>query len=347
VTLRTVGEEERAMDVLSDVLSAVRLTGAIYFDIDAGNPWVGESPGTAAIAAAIMPTAEHIISFHIVLAGGCWAAMADGSVPPVWLDAGDVVVFPSGAPNVLSSARGARGRPNPLSMYYRPVDEHLPFEVIHGGDGPDRTRFVCGFLGCDSRPFNPLLSALPPLLCIPQSAGALGISDLFAMALAEGKGARAGSETVLAKLSELMFVEVLRRHIEDLPEDARGWLAGLGDSHLGEVLRLLHSRPAEAWTIDSLARAAGMSRSVLASRFSAKMEVSPMQYLARWRMHLAARRLEDPHVSIGQAAADVGYESEAAFNRAFKKFVGVPPGAWRRGGHRRDTSTVDAGPGPI
>ncbi len=329
------------MDVLSDVLSAVRLTGAIYFDIDAGNPWVGESPGTAEIAAAIMPGAEHVIAFHIVLTGGCWAAMADGSLPPVWLDAGDVVVFPTGAPNVLSSSRGERGAPNPLSMYYRPVDDHLPFELIHGGDGPDRTRFVCGFLGCDTRPFNPLLSALPPLLCIPRSSGALGITELFAMALAEGKGARAGSETVLAKLSELMFVEVLRRHIEDLPEDARGWLAGLGDSHLGEVLRLLHSRPAEAWTIDSLARAAGMSRSVLASRFSAKMDVSPMQYLARWRMHLAARRLEDPHVSIGQAAADVGYESEAAFNRAFKKFVGVPPGAWRRSGHRRNATATN------
>lgn len=335
------------MDVLSDVLSAVRLNGAVFFDIDAGDPWVGESPGTAEIAAAIMPGAEHVISFHIVLSGGCWAAVADSSDPPVWLEAGDVVVFPGGAANVLSSSPGARGVKNPLAMYYLPIDTSLPFEVIHGGEGAQRTRFVCGFLGCDARPFNPLLSALPPMLNIAASAGAFGMTDLFAMALAEGRGARAGSETILAKLSELMFVEVLRRHIEELPPDARGWLAGLRDAQLSEVLRLLHSRPAEAWTLDALARAAGMSRSVLASRFAAKMEVSPMQYLARWRMHLAARRLEDPQVSIAEAAAEVGYESEAAFNRAFKKLAGVPPGAWRRGGRNGAASPAQAAPTTI
>ncbi len=323
------------MDVLSDVLSAVRLTGAVFFDIDAGDPWVGESPGTDELAAAIMPGAEHVISFHIVLAGRCWANVSDSPDPPVRLGAGDVVVFPGGAPNVLSSSPGARGRPNPLEMYYVPVNQSLPFDIIHGGDGPHRTRFVCGFLGCDLKPFNPLLAALPPMLAISASAGTFGIPELFAMALAEGRGARAGSETVLAKLSELMFVEVLRRHIEALPADARGWLAGLRDPQLSEVLRLIHSRPAEPWTLDRLAGGAGMSRSVLAERFVANMDVSPMQYLARWRMHLASRRLENPNVSIGQAAAEVGYESEAAFSRAFKKQVGVPPGTWRRHGRER------------
>ena len=323
------------MDVLSDVLAAVRLTGAVFFDIEAGDPWVGESPGTVEIAAAIMPEAEHIISFHIVLAGGCWAAVADGSLPPVWIGAGDVVVFPGGAPNVLSSSAGARGIPNPLTMYYRPVDNYLPFEIVHGGGGPQRTRFVCGFLGCRARPFNPLLAALPPILRIGGEEGAaLGIPQLFAMALAEGRGARAGSETVLAKLSELMFVEALRHHIEHLPPEARGWLAGLRDAQISAVLRLIHSRPAEAWTLGRLARGAGLSRSLLARRFADRMDVSPMQYLMRWRMQLAASRLEDPQISIAQAAADVGYESEAAFSRAFKKLVGLPPGAWRRGHHR-------------
>lgn len=323
------------MDVLSDVLSAVRLTGAVFFDIDAGEPWVGESPGTAELAATIMPGAEHVISFHIVLAGGCWASVADSTDPPVWLNAGDVVMFPGGAANVLSSSPGARGQRNPLAMYYLPIDTHLPFEVIHGGDGPQRTRFVCGFLGCDTRPFNPLLSALPPMLSISASAGTFGIPELFAMALAEGRGARAGTETVLAKLSELMFVEVLRRHIETLPADARGWLSGLRDPQLSAVLRLIHGRPAEPWTLERLARDAGMSRSVLASRFQANLDVSPMHYLTRWRMHLASRRLEDPRISIGQAAAEVGYESEAAFSRAFKKQLGVPPGTWRRNGRPR------------
>jgi len=323
------------MDVLSDVLSTVRLTGALFFDIDAGEPWVGESPGTAELAPAIMPDAGHIIAFHVVLRGGCWANVVDAAGPPVWLNAGDVVVFPGGAPNVLSSSPGARGPRNPLAMYYVPLDQHLPFELIAGGDSPHRTRFVCGFLGCDVRPFNPLLSALPPMLSISPSPGVLAVTELLTMALAEGRGARAGSETVLAKLSELMFVEVVRRYIEEIPADARGWLAGLKDPHISAVLRLIHARPAEPWTLDGLSRAAGMSRSVLADRFAGQMGVSPMQYLARWRMHLAARRLEDPQVSIGQAAAEVGYESEAAFSRAFKKLVGAPPGTWRRNGRHK------------
>src|SRR4051812_48902159 len=129
------------MDVLSDLLRAVRLTGAIYFDIDAGDPWVGESPGTAAVAAAIMPAAEHVISFHVVLSGGCWATIIGSTAEPVRLEEGDIVIFPSGEPNVLSSAPGARGVPNPLAMYYSPVSEYLPFQVIEGGGGPERTRF--------------------------------------------------------------------------------------------------------------------------------------------------------------------------------------------------------------
>ncbi|MER9801471.1 cupin domain-containing protein [Mesorhizobium sp. M0142] len=140
------------MDVLSDVLRAVRLTGAIYFDVDASSPWVGESPGTADIAAAIMPEAEHIISFHAVMSGSCWAALADDSVPPVLVNAGDVVVFPRGVPNVLSSSPGARGEPN-MAMYYRPIDESLPFAVIHGGGGDERT------LACAVRYFSCALSA--------------------------------------------------------------------------------------------------------------------------------------------------------------------------------------------
>jgi len=325
-----------AMDVLSDVLSAVRLSGAIYFDIDAGDPWIADSPGTEAIAVRIMPGVEHVISFHLVLSGGCWANVTGSTADPVWIEGGDVVVFPGGVPNILSSSRGARGETNPAAMYYRPYNTHLPFELIHGGDGPHRTRFVCGFLGCDARPFNPLLASLPPIMVVSRPQGrALWITDLFQAALTEGRERRAGSETILAKLSELMFVEVLRKHIEDLPDESRGWLAGLRDPQVGAALRLIHGRSAEPWTLDQLAREIGVSRSVLAGRFSAHMEISPMQYLSRWRMQLAVRQLENPRVSIAQAGADVGYESEAAFNRAFKKVVGVPPGAWRRGRTQR------------
>lgn len=319
------------MDVLSDVLRAVRLTGAIYFDVDASSPWVGESPGTADIAAAVMPEAEHIISFHAVMSGSCWAALADDSVPPVLVNAGDVVVFPGGVPNVLSSSPGARGEPN-MAMYYRPIDESLPFAVIHGGGGDERTRFICGYLGCDARPFNPLLAALPAILCARKPAdGSSWVIDLFRLALAEGGSGRAGCETILAKLSELMFVEIIRRHLETLPDDSRGWLSGLRDPHVGEALRLIHARPREEWTLDRLAREVGLSRTAFASRFTHYVGVSPMHYLARWRLQLAGRLLERPGMSIAQAGAEVGYESEAAFNRAFKKFVGIPPGTWRKG----------------
>jgi AraC-like DNA-binding protein len=319
------------MDVLSDVLRAVRLTGAIYFDIDAGSPWVGESPGTAEIAAAVMPEAEHVISFHAVISGSCWAALGDRSAPPVPVNAGDVVVFPGGAPNVMSSTPGMRGEPYPLAAYYRPTDGNLPFELIEGGGGDERTRFICGYLGCDARPFNPLLAALPDMLCVRKPADGSGwVTELFRMALAEGGARRAGGETILAKLSELMFVEVVRRHLETLPEGARGWLSGLRDPHVGAALRLIHARPAEDWTLERLAREVGLSRTTFAARFGNYVEVSPMQYLARWRLQLAGRLLEQPGISIAQAGAEVGYESEAAFNRAFKKQVGVPPGSWRR-----------------
>lgn len=317
------------MDVLSDVLGAVRMTGAIYFDVDAGSPWIGESPGTSAIARAIMPGAEHVISFHAILSGSCWAAIDDGA-PPVLLDEGDVVVFPTGVPNVLSSAPGARGELN-MAMYYRPIDRHLPFSFVHGGEGPERTHFICGYLGCDKRPFNPLLAALPSILIArPPDDGKSWIIDFFRRAISEGSSGRAGGETILAKLSELMFVEVIRRYLETLPEDARGWLSGLRDPKVGEALRLIHARPAENWSLISLARAVGMSRSAFAERFQQYVEVAPMQYLARWRLQLASRLLEQPGVSIAQAGADVGYESEAAFNRAFKKLVGTPPGVWRK-----------------
>ncbi len=318
------------MDVLSDVLRAVRLTGAIYFDIDAGVPWVGESPPTDAIAAAIMPEAQHIIAFHAVVSGSCWAALGDESVPPVRVEAGDVVVFPQGSSNVMSSTPGQRSQPD-MAMYYRPVEEHLPFKIIHGGDGDERTRFICGYLGCDVRPFNPLLSSLPAILCARKPLnGSAWITDLFVHAVAEGSSGRTGTETILAKLSELMFVEVIRTHLETLPEGSRGWLAGLRDRHVGEALRLVHSRPSDDWTLDKLARGAGCSRSSLANLFSQFVGSSPMQYLAGWRMQLAVRRLETPGISIAQVGAEVGYESEAAFNRAFKRFVGMPPGTWRK-----------------
>jgi AraC-like DNA-binding protein len=316
------------MDVLSDVLRAVRLTGAVYFDVRARAPWVAETPATHRICANVMPAFEHAIAFHIMMDGWCWAQLADESEPAVKLEAGDAVIFVGGEGHFMSTERGKRAQPD-LDLYYRPTDRPLPFLLNElGGDGAP-ARFVCGYLGCDARPFNPILDALPRLLHVRANADD-PTQRLIRMALEESERPRAGGETILSKLSELMFLEAVRQYLDGMPQQSIGWLAGLRDRHVGVALKLMHGRPADDWTLDALAREVGLSRSAFAERFSELMGVPPITYLGHWRLQCAARLLEAQGVSIAQAAAEVGYESEAAFNRAFKKQVGVPPGAWRR-----------------
>jgi AraC-like DNA-binding protein len=318
------------VDVLSDVLRAVRLTGAIFFDVEASEPWVAETPAGAEIAGGVMPEAEHVIMFHVITAGGCWAELKDGSVPPFRLSAGDIIVIPMGDPHVFSTTPGMRATPD-LSIYRRPTDRQMPTYIEKLGGSGELSRFVCGYLGCDARPFNPVLQALPPIFHARGAEGAGCMAQLLRLAIDETATRRSGGETVLSKVAELMFVEVLRRHIDTLPKDAGGWLSGLRDPHISKALALMHGRPAEAWTLERLAHEVGLSRSVFADRFAHFVQDPPMQYLTRWRMQLATRLLERPGVGLAQVAAEVGYESEAAFNRAFKKYVGAPPGAWRRG----------------
>jgi AraC-like DNA-binding protein len=201
-----------------------------------------------------------------------------------------------------------------------------------GGGGPDRARLVCGFLGCDERPFNPLLTALPPVIHLPASGEGTTawLGMLLSVALKEAGSARAGAENVLARLSELMFVEAIRRYLETLPPAQTGWLAGLRDPVVGQALAALHGEPKEAWTVEGLARLVGVSRSVLAERFTEVVGQPPMQYLALWRMQLASRLLLDGG-AVASVASAVGYESEAAFSRAFKKLVGQAPATYRKG----------------
>lgn len=326
------------MDVLSDVLLAVRLTGAVFFSVEARSPFVAESPSVSDIGNHVVSGAQHVIAFHVVTEGTCWAETVDRTDPPVPLVAGDMVAFPAGDANVLASAPGMRGTSD-LSMYSRPPDRALPFPLrMSMESGAARTRFVCGFLGCDSRPFNPLLDALPRLVHAPVSVTSRQwVASLVDAAVRIGDD-DAGREALLAKLAEVMFVEALRSHLSLLPDDSRGWLAGLRDPQVGAALRLMHGRPAEPWTLARLARDAGMSRSALAERFTAYVHVPPMQYLARWRLQLAAGLLSSGTVNVAQAASAVGYQSEAAFNRAFKREVGEAPGAWRRGQSSRQLS---------
>lgn len=325
------------MDVLSDVLRAVQLTGAVFFDMESHSPWVGTTPEASVIADMVMPEAEHIICFHALLAGSCWVELTDRSMPAISLEAGDIVVIPKGDAHVLSSSPGLRGEPD-MVAYRRPPGRSLPMPHIlnEGAKGGEVCRFVCGYFGCDVRPFNPLLDALPRLFHARVSSTSQNwLSSLVHVGVDESEQHGGGREIMLAKLAELMFVEVVRKHIDSLPEDARGWFSGLRDRHIGTALRLIHARPAEAWTLEALARKSSLSRSAFAERFAHYVGVPPMQYLGRWRLQLAARLLERGDLSIAEAAAGAGYESEAAFNRAFKKFVGTPPGTWRRGRNTR------------
>jgi AraC-like DNA-binding protein len=327
-----VADTGAAADVLSDVLRSIRLTGAVYFDFELSSPWVAEAPPSREIAAMVMPGAQRVIEYHLVASGSCWGH-AIGE-PPIRLKEGDLILFPQGDPHVLSSAPDLRARPD-MSLFVRPTTR-LPIVYERGGGGPDRTKIVCCFLGCDERPFNPLLTALPRTIHLAGAgpdAGSGWLATMLHIAVRESALERAGRENILARMSELMFVEAIRRYIETLPPGEVGWLAGLRDPMVGQALGALHGTPASPWTVESLARAVGVSRSVLAERFAEMVGHPPMQYLALWRMQLGARRLLEGE-PVAVVAGAVGYESEAAFSRTFKKLVGVAPAAWRRNNMR-------------
>lgn len=313
-------------DPLSEVLRAVKLTGAAYFHVDASSPWVAEAPPSAEIVARVMPGAPHMIPYHAITRGGCWGGLPGEA--PLRVDAGDIIVFPHGDAHVMSSAPGMRNQPS-FAVYERALTERAPFSFRTGAGGPDEAHLVCGFLGCETRPFNPLLATLPRVMHARRGAEDDWLSQFFRAAMAETQQQRAGGEAMVARLSELMFVEVVRRHLEALPPAQTGWLAGVRDPYVGRALGLLHARPAEAWTLDSLGKEAGLSRSALAERFTDLVGQPPMQYLAHWRMQLAAGRLGEG-ASVSEVAFEVGYGSESAFTRAFKKLVGVPPASWRK-----------------
>ena len=314
------------MDALSDVLRTVRLTGAVFFDIQASAPWVAETPRGESIVGAMFPGSEHLISYHVITLGNCWACVS--GEPPMRLSTGDIILLPHGDTHVLSSTPGLRRTPD-MALYRVPSEGHLPVSISMGDPQGDPAHLVCGFLGCDARPYNPLLAALPRVIRISDNAsGALGTFIRFA--LTEIKEPRIGGQCVLSRLSELMFVDVVRRYLEALPADRIGWLAGLRDPFVGRALTALHRSPARAWTIESLARDVGLSRSALAERFTQFVGRPPMHYLTNWRMQLAANHLLSSMDSVAAIGNRVGYESGAAFSRAFKKVVGTPPSQWRK-----------------
>ena len=325
-------------DPLSDVLRSVRLRGAVYYYVSFDGDWVAETPASPLLASALMPGADHVLAYHLLVRGDGWAA-CDGQAP-VRLAAGDVVMFPRGDAHVISSAPGMHATEDRSDWRYTTRNDPKPIAVAYhrgvlrpGSPGPAEnasTVVVCGFVACDTKPFNPLINALPHLLHL--RAGDLGpwTVQLLDQAVADSQELRAGSAAVLERASEFVFVDAARRYLDALPSDAAGWLGALRDRHVGRAIALMHERPAHDWGVEELGRQVGLSRSALHERFVELTGQAPMQYLAHWRMQLGAGLLRHGQAKVASVAQEVGYESEAAFARAFKRLMGQPPAAWRR-----------------
>jgi AraC-like DNA-binding protein len=319
------------MDALSGVLKSVRLEGAIYLNAEFTAPWCIRGRYGLARARTRLPDVDHVVFFHCLVQGACKIRLAEGG-EVLDVAAGDVVLIPHDDRHLMGS--DLHLTPMDTESAVSPKDPDF-IQMRHGGGGA-ATRFVCGYLGCSRAVIRPLLEALPRLQRIPLSDGhaAALLRDLLQVGVRESLSPRPGAETMLAKLAELMFVEALRRYAESLPPEGRGWLAGVRDPHVGRALALLHEDSSRQWTVDELAREVGLSRSALAERFATLVGEPPMQYLMRWRLALAARALRSGAEAIVHIAARSGYDSEAAFNRAFKREFGMPPAAWRKSGAR-------------
>jgi AraC-like DNA-binding protein len=314
------------MDALSQALRVVRLVGAIFINAKFTAPWSYQSPAAVTAAPVLEPGAERVVIFHLVTEGACYVEMRGEDA--VRIGAGDVVLFPQGDAHVMCSRPGV---PAARSARLEEVLARRPRQLIYGGGG-SVTRLVCGYLACDARFAKLLLAGLPPLLKVnvrDSSAGAW-LEASVRYALGEARSPRPGGAGVLAKLAEVLFIEVLRLYMNAQHGGRTGWLAGTGDRIVGGALNALHADPARAWTVEELARVAGTSRSVLAERFLALVGSSPMQYLTEWRMLLAANLLRGSNAPLAQIAAHVGYQTDTAFSRAFRREYGTPPASWRR-----------------
>lgn len=315
------------MDALSEVLKTIRLDGAVYINAEFTAPWCAAASYGLPRSTAQTAGADHIVFFHCLTEGHCSARLVDGG-DTLELRSGDLIMFPHDHRHLLGS-----------DLRLPPVDANSvtpkvpPGELIqlkHGGGG-DSTRFVCGYLACNRRVSKALLASLPEMLHVPlrEDPASAWLFDLLLLGVNESSAQRPGAQSILAKLSELLFAEALRRYADRLPEQ-QGWLAGLQDPIVGRALALLHRQPAYAWTVETLASRVASSRSALAERFARLTGESPMQYLAGYRLALAAQALRSGREPVANIAANVGYGSEAAFTRAFKREFELPPAAWRK-----------------
>ena len=315
------------MDVLSEVLKAVKLDGAMFYNAEYSAPWCFRAPASHLVAPYLSRDSRHVIIYHLLTEGRGYAHV-EGDGRPLHLDAGDIVIFPHGDPHIM-------GNGSPV----KPIDNGQELQrILSGGlklsrlgGGGETTKFVCGYMACDPQLSRVFLGGLPPMLKVHIRNDASGqwLENSIRYSVGDSDASMPGGEAVVAKLSEVLFIETLRRYIALLPPEQTGWLAGIRDSEVGKALALLHRRPAHPWTIAALASEVGISRSVLAERFRVYLSETPMAYLTRWRLQLGAQMLKTTSRSVAEIAAEVGYESEPAFNRAFKREFGLPPARFR------------------
>lgn len=331
------------MDVLSEVLKAVRLDGALFFNAEFSAPWCFSSPPSPTLAPYLSAASKHVIIFHLLTEGHGYAHV-EGDDRPVSLTPGDVVVFPHGDPHVM------RNGPVVETVNY---DEEIRrvlsqgLKVSYMGGGGMITKFICGYMTCEPHLCRIALGGLPRILKVNIRDGASGqwLEQSIRHSVDHVDASKPGGEAVLAKLSEVLFVDTLRRYIALLPKEQTGWLAGVRDPEVGKALALLHRQPAHPWTIAALASEVGMSRSVLAERFRQYLSEPPIAYLTAWRLQLGAQLLTSTNNSVAEIATEVGYESESSFNRAFKREFGLPPAQFRsqsKSAHRQAASHTTA-----
>ncbi len=308
-------------------LSVGHRPGAWEVEPDSTMPWRVDTPASQHLSAVLAPGTPHVVIYHLVVEDEAFAHMGGCALPLV---AGDVVVFPHGDPHILSSEPQS-GENLETPEVARKVQAR-DLTQLHAGGGGARTRLVCGFMGCDPQLSRPILDGLPPIFKVNVRSGASGqwLESSILQLVEEVSSGRVGSDAMLAKLSEALFVDILRRYVASLPEEQTGWLSGARAPVVGRSLGLMHRRAHQPWTLADLAREVGISRSALVERFTRYLSEPPMTYLTRWRLQLAARSLVRTPKGAAEIAAEVGCESEAAFNRVFKREFGLPPARYRR-----------------
>jgi AraC-like DNA-binding protein len=325
MTHRTILESTVLPDPLSDVLRMVRLTGGVFLDAHLSHPYCVEAAVTPDTCGSYIRASRQIIGYHYVAEGSMFVSIDRQNV--MRIGAGDIVLLPRNDVHTVASSHELCLEVG-LQLTLPPSPDGLA-RVTYGGGGA-QSRIICGFLASEDE-FNPLIATLPRLLKlnVKRFSSAEWLESSVRFALQELTRGRPATSNTISRLSELLFVEAVRNYIDNSDDAETGWLRGLRDNQIGRTLALLHGNISQQWTVDGLAKAANFSRTAFINKFNAAVGVPPMRYITNWRMKIARLQLRDTNLSVAQVGYSVGYESEEAFSRAFKREVGVSPSHWR------------------